>query len=58
MNLFRPPYGDYNNNLVGAARDCKYYTIQLEVDVYTTTLKPINTMDGGFFRVKKNRYLD
>jgi polysaccharide deacetylase family sporulation protein PdaB len=32
MNLFRPPYGDYNNILVGAARDCKYYTIQWDVD--------------------------
>ena len=32
MNLFRPPYGDYNNTLVGVARDCKYYTIQWDVD--------------------------
>ncbi|MDF2941825.1 MAG: hypothetical protein K0S01_683 [Herbinix sp.] len=32
MTLFRPPYGDYNNTLVGAARDCKYYTIQWDVD--------------------------
>ncbi|HBI72405.1 MAG TPA: chitooligosaccharide deacetylase [Lachnospiraceae bacterium] len=32
MKLFRPPYGDYNNTLVGAARDCGYYTIQWDVD--------------------------
>lgn len=32
MNLFRAPYGDYNNTLVGAARDCGYYTIQWDVD--------------------------
>lgn len=32
MNLFRPPYGDYNNTLVGTARDCGYYTIQWDVD--------------------------
>ena len=32
MNLFRAPYGDYNNNLVGIARDCGYYTIQWDVD--------------------------
>jgi peptidoglycan/xylan/chitin deacetylase (PgdA/CDA1 family) len=32
MNLFRAPYGDYNNTLVAAARDCKYYTIQWDVD--------------------------
>lgn len=43
MNLFRPPFGDYNNTLVGTARDCGYYTIQWDVDVYATTLKPGNT---------------
>jgi polysaccharide deacetylase family sporulation protein PdaB len=32
MKLFRPPYGDYNNTLVQAARDCGYYTIQWDVD--------------------------
>ncbi len=32
MNLFRPPYGDYNNTVVGKARDCGYYTIQWDVD--------------------------
>ncbi|HIV85335.1 MAG TPA: polysaccharide deacetylase family protein [Candidatus Monoglobus merdigallinarum] len=31
-NLFRPPYGDYNNDVVGAARECGYYTIQWSVD--------------------------
>ena len=39
MNLFRAPYGDYNNTVVGAARECGYYTIQWDVDVYATTLK-------------------
>lgn len=33
MKLFRPPYGDYNNTLVGAARDCGYYTVQWDVDI-------------------------
>lgn len=42
MDLFRPPYGDYNNMVVGTARDCGYYTIQWDVDVYATTLKPDN----------------
>lgn len=32
MNLFRAPYGDYNDRLVGTARDCGYYTIQWDVD--------------------------
>lgn len=42
MKLFRAPYGDYNNTLVGTARECGYYTIQWNVDVYATTLKPEN----------------
>ncbi len=40
MKLFRCPYGDYNNMVVGTARECGYYTIQWDVDVYATTLKP------------------
>jgi polysaccharide deacetylase family sporulation protein PdaB len=32
MNLFRAPYGDYNNMVVGTARDCGYYTIQWDID--------------------------
>ena len=36
MDLFRPPYGDYNNVVVGTARDCGYYTVQWDVDVYAT----------------------
>lgn len=31
-NLFRPPYGDYNNDVVGAMRDIGMYTIQWSVD--------------------------
>ena len=42
MKLFRAPYGDYNNAIVGTARECGYYTIQWNVDVYATTLKPEN----------------
>ncbi len=32
MNLFRAPYGEYNNLLVGTARECGYDTIQWDVD--------------------------
>lgn len=32
MFLFRPPYGDYNNDVVNTARKCGYYTIQWDVD--------------------------
>jgi polysaccharide deacetylase family sporulation protein PdaB len=32
MKLFRAPYGDYNNKIVGTARECGYFTIQWNVD--------------------------
>lgn len=32
MCLFRPPYGDYNDNLIRSAEKCGYYTIQWDVD--------------------------
>ena len=32
MFLFRPPYGDYDNAVVKAARECGYYAIQWDVD--------------------------
>ncbi|MEE1013792.1 MAG: polysaccharide deacetylase family protein [Clostridia bacterium] len=31
-NLFRAPYGDYNNDVVQAVRECGSYTIQWDVD--------------------------
>lgn len=32
MFLFRPPYGDYDNNVIKVARKCGYYPIQWDVD--------------------------
>lgn len=32
MNLFRPPYGDYNDTVIQSATACGYYTIQWDVD--------------------------
>lgn len=32
MNLFRPPYGDYDNSVITNATECGYYTIQWDVD--------------------------
>ena len=32
MNLFRPPYGAYNNQVIQAARDCGYEGVQWSVD--------------------------
>lgn len=32
MELFRPPYGDYDNAVVNTAEACGYFTIQWDVD--------------------------
>lgn len=32
MNLFRPPYGDYDNHVIVKARECGYFSIQWSVD--------------------------
>lgn len=32
MELFRPPYGDYNDTVIGAAEELGYYSIQWDVD--------------------------
>ncbi|MBQ9765179.1 MAG: polysaccharide deacetylase family protein [Lachnospiraceae bacterium] len=32
MNLFRPPYGDYDNEVITTATSCGYYTVQWSVD--------------------------
>lgn len=32
MNLFRPPFGEYNNTVIEAAEECGYYTVQWDVD--------------------------
>lgn len=32
MTLFRPPYGDYNDTLIDAVRECNYHAIQWDVD--------------------------
>jgi len=32
MCLFRPPYGDYDNEVIKTAKACGYYTVQWDVD--------------------------
>ncbi|MBO5208898.1 MAG: polysaccharide deacetylase family protein [Lachnospiraceae bacterium] len=32
MFLFRPPYGDYDNDVINVAKKCSYYPIQWDVD--------------------------
>lgn len=37
MDLFRPPFGEYDNKVIEAAQESNYYTIQWDVE-------PLNTM--------------
>lgn len=39
MDLFRPPFGEYNNNVIEAAEEFGYYTIQWDVDSLETKIK-------------------
>ena len=32
MQLFRPPYGEYNDNLILTAKDCGYFPVEWSVD--------------------------
>lgn len=32
MNLFRPPFGEYNNTVIETLQECGYYVIQWDVD--------------------------
>ncbi len=36
MELFRPPFGEYDNKVIEAAKECNYYTIQWDVEGYAT----------------------
>lgn len=38
MQLFRPPYGDYDNHVIKDAYECGYFPIQWSVDVLDTTV--------------------
>lgn len=39
MYLFRPPYGDYDSDVIKSARECGYYTIQWDVDTWVVKIK-------------------
>lgn len=32
MTVFRPPYGDYNDTLIGCVQECSYHAVQWDVD--------------------------
>ena len=41
-NLFRPPYGEYNNTVLTAAEELNYYTIQWDIDSHDWMAKGID----------------
>ena len=41
MTLFRPPYGDYNNQVVEMADSMGYYPIQWDVETLEMVVKEI-----------------
>lgn len=49
MELFRPPYGDYNNMVVGVARKCGYYTIQWDVETLNIKVKHTQSAQADIF---------
>lgn len=36
LYVFRPPYGDYNDNLINVVKECGYNAIQWDVDIHET----------------------
>lgn len=52
VDLFRAPYGDYNNNVVRIARELNHYTIQWDVD--SLDWKPGITPEEIQNRILKN----
>ena len=39
MSLFRPPYGDYDNDVIKTATACGYQSIQWSVDILDIKVK-------------------
>jgi peptidoglycan-N-acetylglucosamine deacetylase len=52
IDLFRAPYGDYNDNIIKDAKESGYYTIQWDVD--SLDWKPDLSKDEIVSRVLKN----
>jgi polysaccharide deacetylase family sporulation protein PdaB len=54
MNVYRPPYGEYNNTVIQAAADSKYFPIQWDVDSHDWMNKGV---DYEINRVLNNKNL-
>ncbi|MDR1913148.1 MAG: polysaccharide deacetylase family protein [Clostridiales bacterium] len=54
MNVYRPPYGEYNNTVIQAAEELKYFPIQWDVDSHDWMNKGV---DYEINRVLNNKNL-
>ena len=43
MDLFRPPFGEYDNKVIEAAEETGYYTVQWDVDTLETKINGVFT---------------
>ncbi len=49
MELFRPPFGEYDNQVIEAAEENGYYTIQWDVDTPKTKIKAVRALEISRF---------
>ena len=49
MELFRPPFGEYDNHVIETAEQNGYYTIQWDVDTPTTKRKAVRILEKSRF---------
>ena len=49
MELFRPPFGEYDNHVIETAEQNGYYTIQWDVDTPTTKRKAVRALEKSRF---------
>jgi polysaccharide deacetylase family sporulation protein PdaB len=54
MNLFRPPFGEYNNTVLDAAETANYYTVQWDVDSHDWFIK---SAEAEVNQVLKHKHL-
>ena len=45
MDLFRAPFGEYTNDVISAAEECGYYTVQWDIELLDTKMKMLIPLD-------------
>ena len=49
MDLFRPPFGEYDDEVIETAKQNGYYTIQWDIDTHATKIKAVRTLEKSRF---------